>query len=99
MKLKGKRQLLKEVQDGQCFASPVKEEEYIEVGKGVVPANTKQCNEWAAQTFEAWMKERNVKKPEDPIPEDLLHCTDAGVVCRYMRYFVLEVHRGDGEQD
>ena len=27
------------------FASPVKEKEYIEAGKGVVPTNTKQCNE------------------------------------------------------
>ena len=46
--------------------------------------------------FESWVNERNVKKPEDPISENILECHNRGVLFKYMRYFVLELHKEDG---
>ena len=36
--------------------------------------------------------------PSDPIPCGLLSCHDADVVCKYMRYFVLEARARDGKK-
>ena len=44
LSLKKKRQPLKQVTNTGRFASPVTKEAYNEAGKGVIPANTKQCN-------------------------------------------------------
>ena len=97
LSLKKKQQPLKEVTNTGQFASLVTEEAYNEAGKGVVPANTKQCNSWTLRTFHAWSAERNKRVSSDYVPSDILTCNDAGVVCKYVRYFVLEVQREDGK--
>ena len=96
LKLKKKRQPLKEIENSSRFRSPVKESEYSEAAKGVIPANTKKCTNWAVRVLESWINERRVRKPEDPIPENILQCHDKAIVCKYMRYFVLEVRKEDG---
>ena len=90
LKLKKKRQPLKEIENSSRFRSPVKESEYSEAAKGVIPANTKKCTYWAVRVFESWINERSVRKTEDPIPENILQCHDKAIVCKYMRYFVLK---------
>ena len=89
------RKPLKEVENR--FAPPVETETFTEAAKGVVPANTKQANGWAARTFISWVEHWNKIKPEDPIPMDILHCNDADTVSKVLRYFVLEVRRSDGQ--
>ena len=46
--------------------------------------------------FESWVNECSVKKPEDPIPENILECHDHGVLCKHVRYFVLHLRKEDG---
>ena len=91
-----KREPLKEVNNR--FSSPVKEDVFEEAAKGVIPSNTKKSNLWALRTFESWMKQRNVRMPGDPVPSSILQCHDKSAVCKFMRYFVLEVRREDGSQ-
>ncbi len=92
-----KRQPLAQVQMRSRFISPVKETKVKEAAKGVIPDNTKHCNSWAVRAFNAWSRQRNERATDDPIPTDLLHCTDAEVVCKCMQRFVLEVRREDGK--
>ena len=78
------------------FASPVKENVYNEAAEGVVPANTKQCNEWAVRAFRSWATQRN--KPGASVPSDRLESNDPHLVAKFMRFFVLEARKEDGEQ-
>ena len=73
-------------------------EKFSEAAKGVVPENTKKNNSWVEKTFLAWVEERNKAVPEDPVPIDLLSCHNPTVVCKYLRYFVLEVRSSTGEK-
>lgn len=71
---------------------------FEEAAKGVIPANMKKNNLWALQTFDSWMKARNVKMPEDLVPSSILQYHNKVTVCKFMQYFVLEVRREDGSQ-
>ena len=74
------------------FASPVKEKEYIEAGKGVVPTNTKQCNEWALRPLQVWATQRNAaakSEDQDCVSSNILETDDRELVAKFMRYFVL----------
>ena len=62
---------------------------------GMVPANTKQCNSCALQTFMPVGQNKRVSC--NHVPSDILTCHDATVVCKYMLYFLREVWRRDGE--
>ena len=75
----------------------MKKEIFDEAAKGVVPTNTKHCNKWAVGTFNSWLVERNKRLPSEPVPEDILKSNDATLICKYMRCFVLEARRIDGE--
>ena len=43
------------------------------------------------------MQQRNARAIEDPVPLDLLECHDAEKVCKFMRLFVLEARKVDGQ--
>ena len=77
------------------FGSPAKNSDYNKAAKGVVPANIKKSSDRAVKVFESWVNKCDVKKPEDPIPENILECHDCGFLCKYMRYFVLELRKED----
>ena len=53
------------------FKHPVKEEEIVELSKGIVPANTKKNTMWVYKVFSDWLTERN-NNAEEQCPEDLL---------------------------
>ena len=97
LSLQKKTAALRDVGNHSRFASPVKEKEYNEAAKGVVPTNTKQCNEWAFRAFSLWATQRNEKPGGDSVPSKLLECKDPQLIAKYMRYFVLEARREDGE--
>ena len=75
------------------FASPVKESTFVEAAKGIVPTNTKQCNSWALRAFECWATQCS-----EVVPSGLLQSNDADLIAQFMRCFVLEVRKEDGEQ-
>ena len=79
------------------FALPVSEQEFSEAAKGVALSNTKKNNCWAEWMFNAWVDEQNKVNPGS-VPTDLLSCHDPDTVCKYMRYFVLEVRSQDGNK-
>ena len=49
-------------------------EQLEDAAKGVVPINTKSINEWALRNLNAWMENRNILIPDDPVPSNLLSC-------------------------
>ena len=81
------------------FAQPTSEEDFLKAAEGVIPSNTMQNNRWAETTFMKWALERNKRaySHDDEVPLDLLQSHDAEKVCKFMRYFVLEARRADGD--
>jgi hypothetical protein len=79
------------------FGSPTKQRVFEAAGEGVVPTNTRASTNWALKTFTEWMKQRNLRAPDDPIPSDILESKEASNVCRIMRLSVLEARRSDGQ--
>ena len=83
----------------QRFRSPVKEKEFRTAAKGVVPTNTKQCNEWACRVYRSWVQQRNERgNCTEKVPENLLGSDNPELVCKFMCYFVLEVRQENGEE-
>ena len=66
--------------------------------KGYIPPNTEANTRWAVRTFDAWRTWRSTAKPEDPVPEDILSCADAGVLNKRLSLFVLEARKLDGSK-
>ena len=64
--------------------------------KGVVPLNTKVTNEWALRNLRSWMETRNNNCAEK-VPNDILSCDDAEVVCKWLCRFVQETRKENGE--
>ena len=72
-------------------------EEVKEAAKGVVPANTKSSNEWALKNLRAWVSDRNARMSDEAVPDDLLACEDADILCTWMCCFVQETRKENGE--
>ena len=66
--------------------------------KGYIPPNTEANTQWAVRTFDAWRTWRSTAKPEDPVPEDILSCADAGVLNKWLSLFVLEAQKLEGSK-
>ena len=64
------------------FGTPISPRSVKKAAKGVVPENTKLSNNWAVRNLMAWVLFRNSTCPEDPVPEDLLSCSDADIICK-----------------
>ena len=79
------------------FGPCVTEEEQAVAAKGVVPVNTKVANDWAMRSLQQWMDNRR-SSGEEPVPDDLLHCMDPKVVCKWVCIFVQETRKEDGEE-
>lgn len=63
-----------------------------------MPTNTRKSNAWGEKAFRSWVEERNKLVPSDPVPDDLLACHDASIICKYLRYFALEARSQDGKK-
>ena len=84
---------------GKCYKNNMvclsgDEKTYKEAGKGVVAVNTNRCNSSVLKALHARAVKR--KKPNKSVsshhvPSDILTCHKAGVVSKYIHYFVLEV--------
>ena len=78
---------------GACV---IKEQQSI-AAKGVVPVNTKVANDWALRNLRQW-KDLCRSFGEEQVPDDLLLCKDADLVCRWMCIFVQETRKKNGEE-
>ncbi len=80
------------------FAEPVSDARRDITAKGVIPANTDFSTKWAVNNCATWATQRNERLPNnDPVPLDLLECTDAGKICKFLCLFALETRREDGK--
>ncbi len=80
------------------FGEPVSDVRRDMAAKGVIPANTDFSTKWAVNTFMTWATQRNERLPnDDPVPRDLLECTDAGKICKFLCLFALETRRENGK--
>ena len=67
------------------------------MAKGVVPANTKSSNEWALKNLRAWVSDRNARMSDEAVPDDLLACEDADILCTWVCRFAQETRKENGE--
>ena len=79
------------------FGACVTEEQQSIAAKGVVPANAKVANDWALRNLWQWMDHCR-HCGEEQVPDDLLLCKDADLVCRWMCIFVQETRKENGEE-
>ena len=96
LSLREKKAKQDKVKEAESRFSLMTDEEAWTASKGVVPANTKSTNKWALKNLEEWMEMR--KKSDEPVPDDLLSCCDAHVVCKWLCRFVQETRKIDGSR-
>ena len=72
-------------------------EELSELAKGLVPENTSKSIKWALNNFEAWMKARNTNYPDDPVPDNILLCSDPELLNLHLSKFIIETRKANGE--
>ena len=81
----------------QRFGPPTSEEDVRSAAKGVIPLNTKCSNAWALGNLRSWMETQN-SNSDEKVPEDLLSCPEAEVVCKWLCRFVHETRKENGER-
>ena len=54
----------------------VSDQELSKLADGLVPQNTAKMTGWALKNFQEWMANRSNCNPSDPVPDDILQCTD-----------------------
>ena len=81
----------------QRFGPPTSEEDMQSAAKGVIPLNTKCFNALALGNLRSWMETRN-SNSDEKVPEDLLSCPEAEVVCKWLCRFVHETRKENGER-
>ena len=81
----------------QRFGPLTSEEDVQSAAKGVIPLNTKCSNAWALGNLRSWMETRN-SNSDEKVPEDLLSCSEAEVVCKWLCCFVHETQKDNGER-
>ena len=80
------------------FSEFIDDKELAELSKGLIPANTSKCTNWALKTFELWKNARNQRFPNDCIPEDLFHTVDPSLLNTHLTRFAVEARKANGEQ-
>ena len=83
--------------NGERLSTFVGDEELAELSKGLTPANTTKCTQWALNTFELWKNARNQKFPDDCVPQDLFTSTDPSLLCTHLTRFAVEARKANGE--
>ena len=73
------------------------EDELSTFAKGLVPENTTRSTKWALNTFSAWIKERNVRYPANPVPDDILVCSEPEIINLHLSRFIVETRKSNGE--
>ena len=68
------------------------------LSKGFVLSNTIASTEWNIKNFLAWQEWRNRSVPSDSVPIDILSCTDAVVLTKWLSLYVTETRRMDGKK-
>ena len=80
------------------FREFIDDGELVELGKGLIPANTSlRCTKWALKTFELWRNARNERFPDDSVPEDLLMSTDPSLLNTHLTQFIVEARKANRE--
>ena len=79
------------------FAEFIGDEELVQLGKGLIPANTSRCTKWALKTFELWRNARNQRFPDDCVPEDLFMSTDSSLLNTHLARFAVQARKASGE--
>ena len=78
------------------FSKPLSSEELKKAAQGVTPVNTQSSNDWALQNIRAWMEHRNTTAPDDPVPPNLLSCSDAATLYKWLCCYVQETKKENG---
>ena len=77
-----------------AFAS---KEELSKLAEGITPANTTKATVWAINNFQQWLASRNSLHPSDPVPNDILQCTDPQLLNNHLYKYVIETRKLNGD--
>ena len=66
--------------------------------KKFIPKNTDSSTKWALSNFLSWRDKRNAVHPGNQVPPDLLVCSDATVLSKWLTLYVAETRKRDGGQ-
>ena len=73
------------------------EEELSKLAEGFVPANTTKATAWALNNFQQSVASRHSLNPCDPVPDDILQCTDPQVLNNHLSKYVVETRKSNGD--
>ena len=79
------------------FEHSVSDDELQELSKGFIPKNTDTNTKWAVKNFTEWMKARNERCPNEPVPPDLLSCADVNLLNTWLLRFAVETRNAKGD--
>ena len=79
------------------FSEFMSDEQLSVLSKGLIPKNTAKSTKWALNTFEEWKIARNQQFPEDPVPDNVLECTNPSVLSIHLSRFSVEARKSNGE--
>ena len=68
-----------------------------ELSKGFVPKNTDMSTKWALKNLQLWKEARNLKFPDDRVPDNLLQVPDESVLNLWLSRYVVETRNAAGE--
>ena len=77
-----------------AFAS---KKEMSKSAEGITPANTAKTTAWALNNFQRWMASRNSLTPSDPVPDDILQCTNPQLLNNHLSKYVVETRKSNGD--
>ena len=90
LSFKSKKKTSEQLCSSKRFAEPTSSSELETAVLGVVPQNTAKNNQWALKNWNDWRISRSVKEPNELCLENLLSTTDAGLLCKWFSFFVME---------
>ena len=67
----------------------------LKMSKGFVPKSTEKSTVWAVRNFQPWCGWR--EKQRNPVPKDLLDCSNGEMLNRWLSLSVKETRRVDGK--
>ena len=86
----------KQAPPSKRFDFAIDDDDFQELSKCFVPANTAADTRKCVCLFQEWAKERNLRFKEDKVPEDILVTDDHQSLCHWLCKFCTEIRKVDG---
>ena len=72
------------------------DEQHDKLKEGYIPKNTEKNTKWALSNFESWKQARE-RSGLESAPDDLLTCSDPGILCTWLSKYIAETRTKQGK--